>query len=385
MTGPFRSMLRSVPSDELTTAVPLTPVQIDAYYGSVGTGAGQRVGIVSFGGGVSDADLIANQVDPARVHIGLIDGATNDYTGDAATPDAENLLDIVAVGQGTELGIEFALAPNTLQSFINAVLYLISLQVSAIGCSWTNVEEAPRPWIDSFSSVLASTNIPFFNSTGDTIQFAFIPYPASDPQAIAVGGSTLDIGAGQETVWSSSGGGFSTIFLRPDWQPSYNFARGLPDMVLDGDPQTGIPLVLNGLNYIFGGTSLSAQLAARQFGLLDGGFVSHPLRWNPTLYSRPDCFNLILGPGNPGEYGHNTQPPGAGLGSWNLTRLRQALSLVQLPPNLPDTYANMPQPYYPQRFPMRVVSLLMNAPALAIRSTIAADPVVPTNPASGQQ
>ena len=62
--------------------------------------------------------------------------------------------------------------------------------------------------------------------------------PASDPDVTAVGGTHLVAGAGgtyeSESAWSSSGGGFSTLYRRPGYQAPLqkdnNKARGVPDV-----------------------------------------------------------------------------------------------------------------------------------------------------------
>jgi len=62
--------------------------------------------------------------------------------------------------------------------------------------------------------------------------------PASDPEVTAVGGTHLVAGAGgtyeSESAWSSSGGGFSTLYRRPGYQAPLqkdnNKARGVPDV-----------------------------------------------------------------------------------------------------------------------------------------------------------
>ena len=62
--------------------------------------------------------------------------------------------------------------------------------------------------------------------------------PASDPDVTAVGGTHLVAGTGgtyeSESAWSSSGGGFSTLYRRPGYQAPLqkdnNKARGVPDV-----------------------------------------------------------------------------------------------------------------------------------------------------------
>jgi subtilase family serine protease len=104
-----------------------------------------------------------------------------------------------------------------------------------------------------------------------------VVFPASDPLALAVGGTSLDanhktgayIG---ETVWNrpdpalpgvvASGGGFSSDFARPAYQAGVagiGARRGVPDVASDADLDTGIAVV---------------QAAAGQFGIFPGGGTS---------------------------------------------------------------------------------------------------------------
>jgi subtilase family serine protease len=74
--------------------------------------------------------------------------------------------------------------------------------------------------------------------------------PASDPDVTAVGGTRLladgTSGAYQsESGWSGSGGGFSAVYRRPNYQASIQTpkaGRGLPDVAYDADGRSG-PIV----------------------------------------------------------------------------------------------------------------------------------------------
>jgi kumamolisin len=124
--------------------------------------------------------------------------------------------------------------------------------------------------------------------------------PATDPWVSAVGGTTLTATfTGQsvsrlETAWSlgsdsynpviATGGGFSMVFEEPLGQELIHIStqvpsiplpalgitfypqgmRGEPDLAADGDPSTGVLVVVDGSfsPFVWGGTSLSAPLTA---------------------------------------------------------------------------------------------------------------------------
>jgi kumamolisin len=68
-------------------------------------------------------------------------------------------------------------------------------------------------------------------------------YPASEPNVVAVGGTTLvNDGTTFETGWSDSGGGVSALFALPGFQSSFAAPysmRSFPDVAFNADPSTG--------------------------------------------------------------------------------------------------------------------------------------------------
>jgi subtilase family serine protease len=110
-------------------------------------------------------------------------------------------------------------------------------------------------------------------------------YPAASPSVIAVGGTTLSVGAGNtwtgETAWSGSGSGCSSYLSARSWQtadPSWSLTgcgtkRGVADVAADANPSTGAA-VYDTTRYQgrlgwfqVGGTSLSAPLVAGVYAL----------------------------------------------------------------------------------------------------------------------
>jgi subtilase family serine protease len=68
-------------------------------------------------------------------------------------------------------------------------------------------------------------------------------YPASHPDVVAVGGTTLvNSGGTFETAWSGSGGGISALFPSPSYQAGFAAPytmRSLPDVAFNADPNSG--------------------------------------------------------------------------------------------------------------------------------------------------
>jgi pseudomonalisin len=88
-------------------------------------------------------------------------------------------------------------------------------------------------------------------------------YPAASPFAIGVGGTTV-LGSGpNEVAWDAGGGGTSLFETTPAYQTAAGgsftgLRRGVPDVSLDADPNSGYDVVVNGTDEEIGGTSASA-------------------------------------------------------------------------------------------------------------------------------
>jgi subtilase family serine protease len=124
-----------------------------------------------------------------------------------------------------------------------------------------------------------------FSFTGDTGSFCpvgvgtngvpagvpMVNYPASSQYVTAVGGTTLltnsDGNYDTEVAWNAGGGGISQFEYSPYWQTAANVpssadsAKGMPDVAMDADPESGANVYVNGAWEGVGGTSLSSPLA----------------------------------------------------------------------------------------------------------------------------
>jgi len=133
-------------------------------------------------------------------------------------------------------------------------------------------------------------------------------YPASSPHVVAVGGTSLTVGAqGEwlgENVWNdgegAGGGGCSAIGLAPAWQPlaagwaavGCGAARAVADVSADADPATGVPVYDSVPEKAgeeppgwmqLGGTSVASPIIASAFALAGGAQgVAYPAA---TLYA----------------------------------------------------------------------------------------------------
>jgi subtilase family serine protease len=121
-------------------------------------------------------------------------------------------------------------------------------------------------WQLSYDSLLTSSyGATFFASSGDSGTSVPLIWPASSPNAVAVGGTTLNLASDgsvtSETAWGGSGGGTSSVEAKPNYQATYGLAgtgRCVPDVSYDADPATGFSVYCDGSWIAIGGTSAGA-------------------------------------------------------------------------------------------------------------------------------
>src|SRR5262249_1669222 len=147
--------------------------------------------------------------------------------------------------------------------------------VSVVSMSWGSSEFPGETAYDSdFTTPAGHTPITFLAASGDQSAYAGAQWPASSPNVVAVGGTTLvtnSVGTTlAEAAWSGSGGGFSSFESEPSYQFGVQLSgrRTTPDVSLDANPYTGLntyftaPSTGVGSWQVVGGTSASTQVWA---------------------------------------------------------------------------------------------------------------------------
>jgi subtilase family serine protease len=175
--------------------------------------------------------------------------------------------------------------------------------------SWTSAEVATMNSALEFAAgrhvtvVVASGDYGAIGN-GSSRPLKEVSLPASDPWALAAGGTTLTAnpvtGAYlSETAWNvqsgspdGSGGGFSRLFARPTYQdgvPGIGATRGVPDVAGEATGTSGMALAFSapGGRDLFvgaGGTSAAAPFWAGLIALADQE-AGHPLGFvDPAIY-----------------------------------------------------------------------------------------------------
>lgn len=283
------------------------------------TGTGETIGIIELGGGYTPSDLSTyfQQLGIAEPTITAVSvgGGQNQPGGDA---DDEVMLDIEvagAVAPGANIVVYFA--PNTDQGFHDAIATAANDTAnhpSIISISWGSAEDGwtdqARTAMDAALEDAAQLGVTVTVAAGDngstdgeTDGKLHVDFPASDPNVLACGGTTLNAGGGaitSEVVWNelasnagATGGGVSNLFPLPSYQssagvpanPETKFqGRGVPDVAGDADPDTGYQIRVGGEDTVIGGTSAVAPLWAGLIALMNQR-IGKPLGFvNPLLY-----------------------------------------------------------------------------------------------------
>jgi hypothetical protein len=222
--------------------------------------------------------------------------------------------------------------------------------------------------------------------------------PASQPYVTGVGGTSLTTnGAGgpyvSETTWakasdgSGGGGGISEFWTILPWQKGIGAAssdsRNVPDVSIDGDPQTGYSIYVGGAWHVFGGTSCGAPLWAAFNALVnekrinDGGSVlgfASPILYAEALANPSSFHDINDGSTNLYYPATNGYDNATGLGSPNGDQLFSRLTIVPTPTPTPlptDTPApRVPQTQKPAlRLKALVAGTLHKAFSLILKAT----------------
>ncbi len=335
---------------------------------SVADGTGQTVAIAELDG------YIPSDINTYLSHYGLgspkysnvlLDGATgapDEDQGGAIEVELDmEVMSAIAPGAAQKIYI----APNTDQGFLDIFNQIVLDNTAKVTSnSWGLCEPltgtATMQAFDDVFAQGAAQGQAFFSASGDAGAFDCEPFedglavdfPASDPNVVGVGGTTLTTGTGgtykSETAWSNttfgegSGGGLSSFFPQPSYQTgpgvTNSFSNGMrevPDVSADADPNTGYsefctdPSVFGceGLGWFeIGGTSAAAPLWAGIVTDLNEylahnskptlGSASEPLYWlfntthpfaayhdiktgNNLFYPATSGYDLATGAGTP--------------------------------------------------------------------------------------
>jgi len=351
-----------------------TPTQVAAFYDyPTGVdGTGECIALIELGGGYNPTDLSnywnqLNLTKTPNVSAVSVGNGSNNPTGDPNGPDGEVMLDIEvsgAIAPGANIVVYFA--DNTDAGFLNAITTAVhdsTNNPSVVSISWGGPESSwtgqAMTSMDEAFQAAAAMGVTVCVAAGDdgstdgvTDGQNHVDFPASSPNVLACGGTTL-VASGNtitsETTWNelannegATGGGISDVFPLPSWQanagvpPSansnHNVGRGVPDVSGDADPTTGYVTLVDGQSGVIGGTSAVAPLWAGLIALINESVGKPAGLVNPLLYqsaSTAGDFNDVTS-GNNGAYSAGPGwDPCTGLGSPIGAQIAAALGAPQ--------------------------------------------------------
>jgi len=263
----------------------VSPSQINTAYRLNQTGengSGETVALWEFDGyNSSDLSTYNSQYGlsgPAATTVS-VDSANYDSNPGQGEGEVELDSEVVraVAPQANQLVYE---APNSDQGEIDIANAIVSAdKVSVISISWGSCEQDTTPSVmtavnNTFEQA-AAEGISIYSAAGDSGSrdctgstsgsgVKAVDFPGSSVYDTSVGGTTLTMGSGgsysSESAWSDGGGGVSTLYTRPSWQPGSSSYRTVPDVSSDADPNSGYAIYTGGSWEQIGGTSAAAPL-----------------------------------------------------------------------------------------------------------------------------
>ncbi len=305
-----------------------TPSQISSAYGFnqisfnngtvKGDGTGQTIAIVdAYNAPNIKSDLttfdskFALAASPSFTVVNQTGGSKLPSADPTGGWELEEALDVEwahAMAPGAKIILVEANSSSTSDLF--AAVKYASANASVVSMSWGLNEFSGETGYDSY---FTTPNVTFVAAAGDS--GAPPIYPATSPNVLAVGGTTLPADSkgnallSSETAWNSGGGGISQYEVQPSGLPttysngattgiadnstSSGYMRMSPDVAYDADPNTGFAIYDSSTYYPYypysfgrqsgwfeiGGTSAGAPQWAALVAIADQGrqSASEPL------------------------------------------------------------------------------------------------------------
>jgi len=315
----FHSIIR----DKEAPGEGFTPIQIAELYDfpMEFRGSNRNIAMIQLGGGYKQSemryyfmDYLKLNVMPTIIPI-VMDGASNNPEDKPANADVN--LDIQICGAVAKCAtILVYFAPNNDLGFYDSVYFAITNQnyrpPCALSISWGSAESLySSSFINSLNKLLeiaVKYRINVFASSGDNGSSDGQPglnvnFPASSPNAIGCGGTTIFVENDKivnEVTWHGSGGGYSKIFSRPQYQTILSLRRGVPDVAGNADSKTGYIVFYDGKFHVLGGTGAVASLYSALTALMSQARGSVNFL-SPIIYpnAKEVCYDVTEGSNGP--------------------------------------------------------------------------------------
>jgi uncharacterized repeat protein (TIGR01451 family) len=293
--------------------------------GASQTGSGQSVGLLQFDSGFFQSDITAYETQAGLPNVPVQPVLLDGYAGSLGNSPDEVSLDIeMVISMAPGVSKIYVFEGSSTDDILNAMA--ASNQVKQLSASWIyNIDATSEQIFQQFAAQGQS----FFNASGDFdswVGFGFIYPPCDDPHITIVGGTTLSTTGtngpwASETVWNwgveygidgiGSGGGISSTYAIPAWQTNINMTanhgstimRNIPDVALTAD--NVYVIYGGGSTGAYGGTSCASPLWAGFMALVNQQAVANGKPTlgfiNPAIYAigatnsiYTNCFHDII-------------------------------------------------------------------------------------------
>ncbi len=352
---------------------PLSLPQIAQAYNVTPGGKGVNVAVIDlYGDPTIFQDLQAFDreygLPPANVTVVPL-GPYEPELGVSSGWAIETALDVETVHAMSPYAHIYLVVASSGDTLLASIPYVVSaLNVSVVSMSWgipnnliaangmyiyfMGLEFPNIPYFDYWFALGTALGMTFFASSGDggafsstMTPFGGTSWPSSSPFVVSVGGTSLypqlvngsyghphsNVAYSYETAWSvmpfnfpiiAGGGGVSGNEPKLPFQPVNVSSRATPDVSADANPFTGGVIVVNGVELVVGGTSMSAPTWAgiaadiiSQTHRELGWFLPtlYGIYMDPNLYSK--AFHQIAFGFNGAFYAHEGYNLVTGLGS----------------------------------------------------------------------
>jgi hypothetical protein len=296
---------------QLTSAYGLSAISFTAASGATvtGDGSGETIALIeayhdpSLVSGLHRFDHAYGLPDP---HLTVINQAGSRTNRGWASEEALDVEWAHAIAPGANILVVEARSQSPQGLFAAVNRARNTPGVVAVSMSWGFSEVPDETSFDAlFTTPAGHTGITFVAASGDS---AAVEYPATSPNVLAVGGTSLLLSAsggyGAEAPWYAGGGGYSSVEPEPGYQLAIQSTglRSTPDVAFDADPNTGVNVYgpspstfVRGSSWqVVGGTSLGAPAWAAIIAIADQGralagksSLDGATQTLPALYSLP--------------------------------------------------------------------------------------------------
>jgi uncharacterized protein YjbI with pentapeptide repeats len=306
-----------------------SPAELKGYYNFPRglDGTGQTIGVIELGGAYQDQDLDmyfkSIGLPKPRVSWVSVDGQGNKpdsqlpLSDKFAEGEVEANLEVAgAFAPGAKYVVYFTKQdPAGFLDVVNAAIHDKINSPSVLLIAWGSPEMSSMSDASIFQQMnsafetAARHNITVLVASGDhgardqaTDYRLQVDFPASSPWVLSVGGTQIVSGGASgtnETVWNkwsayqgASGGGVSELFDQPGWQANIHVphslsgrpGRGVPDVAINADPESGYALYIQGHFAQIGGTDVAVSAWAGLVAVLNQGLGHNLGFFNPLLY-----------------------------------------------------------------------------------------------------